>query len=325
MRRGDFLTLAAVATGSWPLAARAQQAALPVIGFVNSASLGPYPPVSAFLNGLGEAGFIEGRDVVIEYRWAEGEYERLPALLANLVQREVSVSTATSTPAALAAKAATTSIPVIFTTSGDPVGLGLVSGLNKPGGNLTGITQVNVEVAPKRLELMHEVLPTATSFALLVNPPDPLAEPVIQALSVASASLELKLNVVHAGNERDLATIFDSLVQLKTEALATGSDAFFSNRGELLGRLALRHRLPAIYRYPEFTAAGGLLSYSGNVAESYRLAGIYAGRILKGEKPANLAVQEVTKVELIINLKTAKVLGITVPLPLSGRADEVIE
>jgi putative tryptophan/tyrosine transport system substrate-binding protein len=326
MRRRDFIQVIAGSAAAWPLATSAQQPTMPVIGFVNSASpAGGYPPVSAFLKGLGEAGFVEGRDVAIEYRWAEGQYGRLPALVADLVRRKVSVIAATSTPAALAAKAGTTSIPVVFTTSGDPVRLGLVSSLNKPGGNLTGTTQVNVEVAPKRLELMHEVLPAATNFALLVNPPDPLAEPVSQALSATSASLGLKLNVVHAGSERDLATIFESLVQLKTEALVIGSDAFFSSRGELLGRLALRHHLPAIYQYPEFTAAGGLISYGGNVAESYRLAGIYVGRILKGERPANLAVQEVTKVELIINLKTAKAFGITVPLPLSGRADEVIE
>ena len=283
MRRREFIiTILSGATVVWPLTTHAQQSAMLVIGFVNSASPGPYPPVSSFLKGLGEAGFVEGRDVAIEYRWAEGQYERLPALVADLVQRKVSVIAATSTPAALAAKAATTSIPVVFTTSGDPVSLGLVSSLNEPGGNLTGTTQVNVEVAPKRLELMHEVLPSAANFALLVNPPDPLAEPVSQALSATSASLGLKLNVVHAGNERDLDMIFESLVQLKTEALVIGSDAFFSSRGELLGRLALRHHLPAIYQYPEFTAAGGLISYGGNVAESYRLAGIYVGRILKG-------------------------------------------
>jgi putative tryptophan/tyrosine transport system substrate-binding protein len=325
VRRRDFIKVIAGSTTAWPLAARAQQPAMPVVGFVNSASPGGYPPLSAFFKGLGESGYVEGRDVHIEYRWAEGDYDRLPALVDDLLQRKASVVAATSTPAAMAAKAATNSIPVVFTTSGDPVRLGLVSSLNKPGGNLTGATNVNVEVAPKRLELIHELLPAATNIALLVNLPDPLTQPASQDLSATSASLGLKLNVVHAGNDRELDAIFDSLVELKTDALVIASDAFFSSRGELLGKLALSHRLPAIYQYPQFTAAGGLISYGGNVAESYHLAGIYVGRILKGEKPADLAVHQVTKVELIINLKTAKALGITVPLTLSGRADEIIE
>jgi putative ABC transport system substrate-binding protein len=325
MRRRDFVLGLAGSVAAWPLVALAQQPAIPTIGFVNSTSPGGYPPVSAFLRGLGEAGYVEGRDVLIEYRWAEGNYGRLPVLLDDLVQRKVSLIAATSTPAALAAKAATTSIPIVFTTSGDPVALGLVSSLNKPGGNITGTTDVNVEVAPKRLEFIHQVLPGATNIALLVNPPDPLAEPISQALNATSASLGLKLNVLHAGNERDLATVFESLVQLKAEALVIGSDAFFSSRGELLGKWALDHHLPAIYQFPQFTSAGGLISYGGDVAESYRLAGVYVGRILKGEKPADLAVNEVTKVELIINLKAAKALGLTISLPLLGRADEVIE
>jgi putative tryptophan/tyrosine transport system substrate-binding protein len=325
MRRREFIALFGSAAVACSLDARAQQAAMPVIGFVNSASPRGYPPLSAFLKGLAETGFVEGRDVSVEYRWAEGQYERLPALVADLVQRKVSVIAATSTPAALAAKAATTTMPVVFTTSGDPVRLGLVSGLSKPGGNLTGATLLNVEVAPKRLELMHEVLPTATSVALLVNPPDPLTEPVSRETSAAAATLGLKLQVLRASSEQDLAAVFASLNQLRAGALVIASDAFFSSRGEELGRLALRHRVPAIYQYPQFTAAGGLMSYGGNVAESYRLAGVYVGRILKGEKPADLPVQEVTKVELIINLKTAKTLGLTVPLPLLGRADQVIE
>ena len=325
MRRREFITWFGSAAVAWSLDARAQQAAMPVIGFVNSASPGGYPPLSAFLKGLGETGFVEGRDVSIEYRWAEGQYDRLPALIADLLQRKVSVIAATSTPAAFAAKAATTTMPVVFTTSGDPVRLGLVASLNKPGGNLTGATTLNVQVGSKRLELIHEVIPTATNIALLVNPPDPLAAPVSREISAAAASLRLKLQVLRASSEHDLAAVFESLNQLRVEALVIGSDAFFSSRGGELGRLAFRHRVPAIYQYPQFTAAGGLISYGGNVAEAYRLAGVYVGRILKGEKPADLPVHAVTKVELIINLKTAKTFGLTVPLPLLGRADEVIE
>ncbi len=298
---------------------------MPVIGFVNSASPGPYPPLSAFLKGLDESGFVEGRDVAIEYRWAEGHYERLPALIADLVQRKVSVIAATSTPAAVAAKAANTTIPIVFTTSGDPVRLGLVSSINKPGGNFTGTTELNVEVAPKRLELMHEVIPTATDIGLLINPPDPLTAPTTLEISTPAAALGLKLHVVRASNEQELVAVFESLTQLRIEALVIVSDPFFSNRGEVLGGLALRHRVPAIFQYPQFTAAGGLMSYGGNIAEAYRLTGTYVGYILKGARPADLPVQEVTKVELILNLKTAKALGITFPLSLLGRADEVIE
>jgi putative tryptophan/tyrosine transport system substrate-binding protein len=281
--------------------------------------------VSAFLKGLGETGLVEGRDVLIEYRWAEGHYERLPALLADLIQKKVSVIAATSTPAALAAKAATTTIPVVFTTSGDPVRFGLVSSLSKPDGNLTGATQLNVEVAPKRLQLMHEVLPTATNIALLVNPPDPLAPSISQETKAAADALGLKLQIVRAGSARELGNVFQSLPQMKVEALVIVSDAFFSSRSEELAQLALGHRMPAIYEYPQFTAAGGLMSYGGNVADSYHLAGIYVGRILKGEKPSDLPVQQTTKVELLINLRTAKILGITIPYSLLGRADEVIE
>jgi putative tryptophan/tyrosine transport system substrate-binding protein len=249
----------------------------------------------------------------------------LPALVADLVQRKVNVIAATSTPAAVAAKAANTTIPIVFTTSGDPVRLGLVSSLSKPGGNLTGPTQLNVEVAPKRLELMHEVIPSATDMALLVNSPDPLAAPVSRETSAAAAALGINPQLLRASGEQDFAAIFDSLIQSKAEALVIGSDPFFSSCSEELAELSVRHRVPAIYQYPQFTTAGGLMSYGGDVAESYRLAGNSVGRILKGEKPADIPVQEVTKIRLIINLKTAKALGITVPLPLLGRADEVIE
>jgi putative tryptophan/tyrosine transport system substrate-binding protein len=326
MRRRDLIRLIAGVAVAWPVTTRAQEPAKPVIGFLNSGLPGGgYPPISAFLKGLGETGFVEGRDVLIEYRWAEGHYERLPALLADLVQKKVNVIAATSTPAALAAKVATATIPVVFTTSGDPVGFGLVSSLNSPDGNLTGATQLNVEVAQKRLELMHEVIPAANNIALLVNPPNPLAPPISKETNAAADALGLKLQIVRAGSGQDLATVFESLVQLKAEALVIVSDAFFSSRSEELAQLALDHRMPAIYEYPQFTAAGGLMSYGGDVAQSYHLAGIYVGRILKGEKPRDLPVQRSTKVELLINLKSAKTLGITVPISLLGRADEVIE
>ena len=325
MRRREFITLLGGTTAMWPLVARAQQRAMPIVGFLNSASPGPYPPLSAFLRGLNEMGFVEGRDVAIEYRWAEGHYERLLALIADLVQRKVSVIAATSTPAAVAAKAANTAIPTIFTTSGDPVQLGLVSSLSKPGGNLTGATQLNVEVSAKRLELMHEAIPTANNFALLVNPHGPNTKAESQDDSGAAAALGLTLHVLSASSEQDLDSVFESLAKLHIEALVIGSDPFFSRHMEKIARLALRYRVPAIYQYAEFTTAGGLMSYGGNAAESYHIAGIYVGRILNGEKPANLPVQQVTKVELIINLKTAKALGLTVPPQIVARADEVIE
>jgi putative ABC transport system substrate-binding protein len=325
MQRREFLGVLGGAVVALPIAARAQQPAMPIVGFLNSASPGPYPPVSAFLRGLNEMGFVEGRDVAIEYRWAEGHYERLPALIADLVQRKVSVIAATSTPAAVAAKAANTAIPTVFTTSGDPVQLGFVSSLSKPGGNLTGATQLNVEVSAKRLELMHEAIPTANNFALLVNPPGPNTKAESQDDSGAAATLGLILHVLSASSEQDLDSVFESLAKLHIEALVIGSDPFFSRQIEKIARLALRYRVPAIYQYGEFTTAGGLMSYGGNVGESYHIAGIYVGRILNGEKPANLPVQQVTKVELIINLKTAKALGLTVPPQIVARADQVIE
>jgi putative ABC transport system substrate-binding protein len=325
MRRRDFIRSTVGFAAAWPLATYAQHPTLPVIGFVNSASPGGYPPVSAFLKGLDEAGFVEGRDVVIEYHWAEGHYDRLPLIIDDLIQRKVKVIAATSTPAAVAAKAASSTIPVVFTTSGDPIQLGLVSGLNEPGGNFTGITQMNVEVASKRLELMHEMFPGATTIALLVNPPDPLAAPASTESAAAATALGLKLKVLRASSDQELSATFESLDRENPEPLVITSDAFFSNRGEALGALALRHRVPAIYQHTEFTEGGGLMSYGGNIAESYRLAGVYVGRILGGAKPASLPVQRVTKVELIVNLKTAKALGVTFPLSLLGRADKVIE
>ena len=326
MRRRQFIMLLGGAAAAWPFAARAQQPGMPVVGFVNAGSPKGYArPLAAFVKGLGETGYVEGRNVAIEYRWAEGQYDRLPAFVADFVRRKVNVIAGTSTQGALAAKAATSSTPIVFTTSGDPVQLGFVTSLSRPDGNITGAAQLNVEVAPKRLELMHEALPTAANIGLLINPTSPLAEPVSRELHAAAATLRLKLHVLNASSEQDFAKVFATLPQLQAEALVIGTDTFFTSRSEELAALAVRHRMPAIYQYPEFTAAGGLMSYGGTITESYRLAGIYAGRILKGEKPADLPVQQVTKVELILNLKTAKTLGITFPLALLGRADEVIE
>jgi putative ABC transport system substrate-binding protein len=330
MRRREFITLAGGAAAVWPLAAaRAQQPALPVVGFLNAASPKSYArQLSAFLKGLGEAGYVDGHNVMIEYLWAEGRMDRLSAMAADLVHNHVTVIAATSTPAALAAKAATTTIPIVFETAADPVQLGLVASLHRPGGNVTGVTQTNGEVAPKRLELLHELLPTARVMALLVNPADPaLAEPTTKETLAAAHTLGLELHVLNASTERDFDGVFAKLIQLRAGGLVIGPDALFTGRdaSEQLAALSLRHAVPTIYEHREFAAAGGLMSYGSDTSESYRLAGNYTGRILKGEKPADLPVQQATKVELYINLKTAKALGITFPLTLLGRADEVIE
>ena len=301
---------------------------MPVIGFINAESPQGYArPLAAFLNGLGETGYVEGGNVAIEYRWAEGRIDRLPAMAADLVHRQVAVIAATSTPAALAAKAATTTIPIVFETGGDPVQLGLVPSLNRPGGNVTGVTQTNQEVTPKRLELLHELLPTARVMALLVNPADPAVTETQTKVSLSAAqTLGLELHVLNASTERDFDAVFAKLIQLRAGGLVIATDAFFTSRsGEQLAALAVRHAVPAVYKGREFAAAGGLMSYGSDIAGSYRLAGNYTGRILKGDKPADLPVQQATKIELIINLKTAKALGITFPLTLLGRADEVIE
>jgi putative tryptophan/tyrosine transport system substrate-binding protein len=324
MKRREFVTLLGVTAATWPLAARAQQRVLPVIGFLGSTSPQVFEArLRAFAQGLKEEGYIEGQNVTIEYRWAGDHDDRLPVLAAELVQRQVTVITAGGTPSSVAAKAATATIPIVFETASDPITLGLVTSLNRPGGNLTGVTNLNVEVGQKRLELLRELMPAATNIAVLVNPSAPaLTEQFIGNLQAAAPALGMQLHVVQASTDQDLDTVFAAL---RADALVVGPYLFFVSRREQIGALSLRHAVPTLFTYRKFVAAGGLISYGSNEAETYRLVGIYTGKILKGAKPGDLPVQRSTKVELIINLKTAKALGITVPLALSGRADELID
>ena len=327
MRRRDFIVVLGSAVTARPLAARAQQPAMPVIGFLAGATSEGIPfATAAFVRGLREAGYVEGQNVVIEYRWANNQLDQLPAMMADLVRRQVAVIFAGGTPAALAAKAVATTTPVIFETSADPVQLGLVASLDRPGGNLTGATQLNVEVAPKRLELLRELLPTARVIALLINPADTaLSDAQMKEVLAAARAFRLELPVLKADSEQEFEAVFRSLTQLRAEGLVIAAGGLFTTHAEQLAKLTVRHTMPAIYKGREFAAAGGLLSYGSDLAESYRLAGIQAGRILKGDMPADLPVQQATKIELYLNLKTAKALGINVPLPLSGRADELFE
>jgi putative tryptophan/tyrosine transport system substrate-binding protein len=325
MRRRKFIAGLAGAA-AWPLVAGAQQPTMSVIGFLTSGSPDGYAILKGeFLRGLKDTGYIEGQNIGIEYRWAEGQYDRLPTQAADLVGRRVAVIAATSTPAVLVASTATTTIPIVFTSGDDPVRLGLVASLARPGGNITGAVHLEVELTPKRLELLHELAPAASVIAILVNPTNRNAESQSRDLQMAARTLGLQVHVLHARSERDFDAVFTSMRQLKAGALAIGSDPLFTNRSEQLAALTVRHSVPAVYEWREFVAAGGLMSYGGSIADSYRLAGVYTGRILKGEKPADLPVQQSTKIELVVNLKTAKAIGITVPQTLLARADGVIE
>jgi len=326
MNRREFITLIGGAA-AWPLAARAQQPAMPIVGFLASTSADPVYTqlVAAVREGLKETGFVEGRNLAIEYRWAEGKYERLPALAAELVDRHVAVIVA-NTPAALAAKAATTTIPIVFSSGLDPVKAGLVSSLNRPGGNVTGISSMSGEIVSKQLELLHEFVGSATVIAALVNPTNPgLADTLSKELQAAANSLGLQLRVLHASSDREIDAAFAALIDLRAGALVIGADGFLSARSEKLAAMALRHAIPAISPYRPFVEAGGLMRYGTSATDGFRLAGIYAGRILKGEKASDLPVMQSAKFELAINLKTAKALGLEVPPTLLARADEVLE
>ena len=326
MQRRDFITLLGSVTVAWPLAARAQQTAMPVIGYLGAESPAAFASrVRAFRQGLGETGYAEGRNVGIEFRWAEGQHNRLRALAADLVGRGVAVIVAPGgAPAALAAKSATTTIPIVFEMGADPIAIGLVSSLSRPGGNLTGVTSLSVEVTPKRLEFLHETIPTADVFAVLINPTSPTANSQSRNLQAFARDLGLQLHTLQASSERDFDNVFATWPQLRAAELVFASDTLFGTHGEQLAALAVRHAVPAIHQSRDFTTAGGLMSYGGSFAESHRQAGVYTGRIIKGAKPADLPVQQVTKVELFINLKAAKTLGVAFPPSLLGRADDVI-
>jgi putative ABC transport system substrate-binding protein len=325
MRRREFITIAGGAA-VWPLTARAQQTAIPVIGF-----LGTERPESAadrlraFGRGLSETGYVEGRNVMIEYRWADGRYDQLPGLAAELVRRRVEVIVTSSPPAAIAAKAATTTLPIVFSGGIDPVKLGLVASLNRPGGNVTGVSQLSIELEGKRLGLLHELIPNASVIAMLVNPTFQGTDSITNDMQMAAHALGLKLKVLHASSEHDFETAIASIVQQGAGALVVASDPFFFSRRDQLVAVVAHYAVPAIYQFREFAAAGGLMSYGTNLSDAYRQVGLYVGRILKGEKSADLPVVQPTKFELVINLKTARALGLDVPPTLLARVDEVIE
>jgi putative ABC transport system substrate-binding protein len=325
MKRRELIALLGGAA-AWPVAARAQQPAMPVIGFLNNTSPDLYAErMRTFLQGLNEVGYVEGQNVVIEYRWSDGKNDRLPALAAELVGLPVSLIFAAPTASALAAKAATATIPIVFTGGADPVASGLVASLNRPGGNLTGVSNLSVELGPKQLELLHELIPTAIIIGLLVNPTNPNAETQVRDMRAAARALGQQIVVQDVTNEPNLEISFATLMQRGIGALLVLNDVLFNTRPAQLVALAARHAIPAIYSYRNFTAAGGLMSYGTNFTEPFHLAGMYAGRILKGAKPVDLPVQQATKIELVINLKTAKTLRLTFPITLLGRADEIIE
>lgn len=325
MSRREFITLLSAAA-AWPIGVCAQQTAMPVIGFLGSRGPGDDPHLlDAWRRGLKQAGYVDGRNVAIEYRFAESRYDRLPALAADLVRRRVAVIAANG-PAAQAAKAATATIPIVFTAGFDPVEIGLVTSLNRPGGNVTGVSILDVELGPKRLELLHELVPAATIIAVLINPTDTGRAAIISKnLQATARALGLRPHVLHASADRNLDAVFKGLSQLRADGLVIGGDPFFNSRTRQLGSLSIRHAMPAAYQFRPFAEAGGLMSYGADLADSYFQVGIYVSRILKGERPADMPVQRATKFEMIINLRTAKALGLTVPATLLARADEVLE
>jgi len=325
MRRRDFIALFGSATAALAPVARAQQPTIPVMGFLHTESAARSADrLHGFRQGLSEIGYVEGRNIAIEYRWAEDHNERFPELAADLVRRQVTVIVANSA-AAPAAKSATATIPIIFVSGTDPVARGLVASLNRPGGNLTGVSQLNVELGPKRLGLLHEVIPTMTSVALLANPTNPDSETLSRDAQRAADTLGLRLRFLHASTDDELDAVFDNPNELRASGLVIGPDSFFTSRIERLATRTVRHAVPALYEFRQFVAAGGLMSYGPSLFDSYRLVGIYAGKVLKGEKPADLPIVQSAKFELAINLKTAKALGMTIPQTLLATADEVIE
>ena len=327
IKRREFITLLAGAAAAWPLAARAQQPAVPVVGILASVSPAPYAGfIAAIKEGLQQTGYIEGRNVTIEYRWAEGHYDRLPQQAIELVDRGVAVIILVGGgPTIAVAKAATATIPIVFVMGDDPVKSGAVTALNRPGGNATGVNLLTVAMEAKRLQLLHELVPNVAVVAIIVNPNNPQAAEQLQDLQAAARTLGVEVEVFKAGSPSDIDTAFASLVGRRAGALLVAADAFFNTRREQFVVLTARHALPAIFHFREFAAAGGLMSYGPSLTDAYRQDGIYAGRILKGKKPAEMPVQQAVKIELVINLQTARALGLTIPLPLLGRADEVIE
>jgi putative tryptophan/tyrosine transport system substrate-binding protein len=327
MQRREFITLIGGAAVTWPLAAGAQQPAMPVVGFLGAGSReSDAYRAAAVRKGLIETGFVEGRNVAFEYRWAEDQYERLPALAADLVRREVAVFVAIGgITSAIAAKSATATIPIVFEIGGDPIGMGLVASLNRPGGNITGVSFLTGTLVAKQFEILHETVPKTALIGFLVNPANPDADNETKSARAAAGSVGQKIAIVQARKDSELETAFATLVQQRAGALVICADPFFNNQRDKLVELAARQKMPAIHSLREYAAAGGLMSYGTSITEAHRLVGLYAGRILKGEKPADLPVQQSTKVELVINLKTAKALGLTVPPQIVARADEVIE
>ena len=326
MQRRIFITLLGATAYGWSLSTRAQQGGLPVIGYINAAAeTDARDLVLAFKQGLGERGYVEGQNVSIEYRWAEDRYDQLLAIAQDLSGRHVAIIAATSTPVALAAKAATTTIPIVFTIGGDPVKLGLVKSLSRPAGNITGVTRFNVSLVPKRLQLLQELIPRLTSAALLVNPSNPNTKTVLKEVQEAARSFDIQLHLLQARSDTELDVAFASLGQLGAAALLIANDPFFNSRSDKLAKLTVRFRIPAIYQYRQFVEVGGLMSYGASNTDSHRQLGNYVGRILAGAKPAELPAEQSMRLDLLINLKTAKSLGLTIPPSILARADEVIE